>query len=267
MIWKGVMPVKRFMCYDFTVERLAICCHVPPGAGAPVHRNRAAHGVVFYTKGGEKYRFAGGTELTVREGELLYLPKGSSYTVLDCGADGESECYAINFDISEQVAFPPFVTKVRGRAGMQELFRRAAFLWRERRAGYVMRCMAQLYHVFAQLQEEYRIAYVTQGKAERIAPALARIHATYTEDTPTIPALAALCGMSPEYFRAIFRQCLGESPLRYVNTLRLTHARELIESGVCSVTEAAARAGFQDACYFSREFKKRFGTPPAAHKR
>lgn len=264
---RGVIPVRAFMQYDFTVTRLAICCHVPPGMSGPIHRNRAAHGVVFYVKGYEKYCFEGGKEVTVREGEALYLPKGSSYTVCAIAGSEPCECYAINFDISEQIAFAPFAVKVRAQSRMLEAFRRAAALWQERRGGYVMHCKALLYRVLAQLQEEHHAAYVTHGRAERIAPALARIHATYTEDTPTIPALAALCGMSPEYFRAIFRQCLGESPLRYVNTLRLTHARELIESGVCSVTEAAARAGFQDASYFSREFKKRFGTPPAAHKR
>ena len=256
--------MKQFLDEEILVTQIRICCHVPPGGGAPIHRNRAAHGVVFYTKGQDVYRFEGGREITVREGELLYLPKGSSYTV---EGDGTCACYAINFDISKQEGFPPFALKPRGGRELGEAFRAAASLWREKGIGYTLRAMELLYRILARVKEERHAAYVTQGRAERIAPALRIIHASYTGQTPSIAALAALCGMSPEYFRAIFRQCHGESPLRYLNALRLAHARELIESGVCSVTEAALRSGFQDACYFSREFKKHFGISAAVCKR
>ena len=78
--------MKQFMEGDHVIGRICLACEVPRGKGAPTHRDRAAHGLVFYTKGAERYEFSQGNALDVRAGEVLYLPKGCSYTV--CGEGG-----------------------------------------------------------------------------------------------------------------------------------------------------------------------------------
>lgn len=252
--------MKSFMESDLVVEQIRLCCFVAAGAGAPIHRNRAAHGLVFCTRGAEIYRFEGGEALEVREGDVLYLPRGCSYAVEEVSA---AECYAINFDISKQESAKPFVLHPKARGELQNAFSKAERLWRGKQPGYRMRCMELLYHLLCRLQEEYRAAYVPQSKRALIAPAIARIHGGEESEPLSVAALAEVCGITPEYFRAIFRQCYGESPRRYINALRLSHARELIESGMYSVSEAAVRCGFVDQSHFSREFKRHFGVPPS----
>ena len=44
--------------------------------------------------------------------------------------------------------------------------------------------------------------------------------------------------------------------------LRIAYARDLLGSGEYSVTDAAMLSGFNDAAYFSREFKKEVGVSP-----
>ena len=75
-----------------------------------------------------------------------------------------------------------------------------------------------------------------------------------------------MCGITPEYFRKLFKSFYGISPLKYINNLKITHAKELLASGMYSVTEAALQSGYIDMSYFSREFKKASGNSPKYYR-
>ncbi|MBQ3592771.1 MAG: helix-turn-helix transcriptional regulator, partial [Clostridia bacterium] len=51
----------------------------------------------------------------------------------------------------------------------------------------------------------------------------------------------------------------GETPVEYRTRLRLEMAFGMLADGECSVTEAAARSGFNSISFFCREFKKFYG--------
>ncbi len=256
--------MKRFLYEDICVTKIRLACSVPAGAGAPIHKNRPAYGLVYYTQGADRYEFSTGEVLTVRAGDLLFLPKGADYTV---AVLSPSFCYAINFDISEQATHAPFVFSVKNGTDVASAFSVAERAWRHKGAGHEAACRAQLYHILSHLQKEQHAAYLGKEKHALIAPAVAKIHADYTGEGVGIAVLAALCGITPEYFRAIFRGIYQTSPLKYINDLRLSRAAELIASGEYSVSEAARRSGFCDPAHFSRAFKKRFGVPPVAYKK
>ena len=63
-------------------------------------------------------------------------------------------------------------------------------------------------------------------------------------------------GLSPSYFRKLFKEAYGVSPMQYITKLRIATARNLLLSGEFNVTEAAQRSGFSDIYYFSTIFKK-----------
>lgn len=98
------------------------------------------------------------------------------------------------------------------------------------------------------------------GRAE--SPAVRRIHEEYATENLTVADLARLCSVTPEYFRRIFRSVYGVSPKRYINELKLSRAKELLQSGLYSVTEAALLSGYTDMSHFSRVFKKETGVSP-----
>ena len=73
-------------------------------------------------------------------------------------------------------------------------------------------------------------------------------------------------GITPAYLSSIYKKQTGKSLLDYINTLRIDHARELLEQGL-SVVEVAPMAGFRDSGSFIRAFKKKNGVTPGQFKK
>lgn len=259
-----VVLVKEFMNHDFNINKIVLAIFVPAGTGDATHKNRPSHGLAIH-KGGEKiYTFMDGKKLTVRENDIIYLPKNSNYTV---AAKSMGDCYAINFDIDEDIIFEPFVVGVKNSGEITEHFRTARINWKNKKNGYLMKCKAELYNIIYTMQQEYVSEYLPAKKLEIIKPAIDYIHENYTKEIISIEALSEMCNITPEYFRRIFKTFYGVSPVRYINNLKITMAKELLESKMYSVTEAANQAGYTDMAHFSREFKRSMGISPSEYKK
>lgn len=83
----------------------------------------------------------------------------------------------------------------------------------------------------------------------------------------TAAGLAARCGVSPTTLFRLFRNHLDKSPLEYVISLRMKHARALLLENDLPVKEIAARTGYDNALYFSSEFRRIHGTSPREYRR
>jgi AraC-like DNA-binding protein len=101
--------------------------------------------------------------------------------------------------------------------------------------------------------------------ASRIARALARLRRDFT--TPLrVAELAEVAGMSPSSFHEHFKAITATTPLQYQKDLRLLEARRRLASGGISVSGAAFAVGYESPTQFSREYARRFGTPPSAER-
>jgi transcriptional regulator GlxA family with amidase domain len=80
------------------------------------------------------------------------------------------------------------------------------------------------------------------------------------EPTFDVPQAAQRLGLPERTFYRKFRKLTGQAPAAYLRTLRLEHARALLEAkSVKSVEEVALRVGFEDVAYFAKLFYRRFG--------
>ena len=261
---KEVISVEDFMNYDFNITRIVLAIFVTAGTGDAIHKNRPSHGLAIH-KGGEKiYTFTDGKKLTVRENDIIYLPKYSSYAVK---SKEYGDCYAINFDIDEDISFEPFVVKVKNFNEIIEHFRVANKIWGIKKTGHILKCKAELYNIIYALRQEYFSEYFPTKKLEIIKPAIDYIHENYSKKCISVEWLSEMCNITPEYFRKIFKSFYGISPIKYINNLKIIQAKELLVSNMYSVTEAANKAGYTDMAHFSREFKKSMGISPSECKK
>lgn len=102
-------------------------------------------------------------------------------------------------------------------------------------------------------------------KQDMVNSVLAQIEADVT-----VPfdcnAFAQSHGITPTYFRSIFKSIVNMSPIDYLNHVRVAKALELLQVTSLSISEIASRVGIYDANYFSRLFKKVTGYPPRYFK-
>lgn len=81
--------------------------------------------------------------------------------------------------------------------------------------------------------------------------------------------LADKIGVSPQHLCAMFKTEIGETPIRYLNQVRMEKARELLENdgaSALSIKEVAARVGCRDLSHFVRDFQQRFGLSPRRYR-
>lgn len=79
----------------------------------------------------------------------------------------------------------------------------------------------------------------------------------------SLSEIAAKCGVSDCYFRRLFRQYSGESPIEFRQRLRIERAKQLLLSDEqYTVSEVAQELGFSDVYHFSKTFKKYCGESP-----
>lgn len=78
--------------------------------------------------------------------------------------------------------------------------------------------------------------------------------------------LASNMGMSPRNFVRRFKLATGETPLNYLQKLRVVAAKRMLEDGHTTVQEASFAVGYDDAAFFRHVFKRHAGLTPLAYK-
>ena len=247
------------MNFNFNIQKIVLACYVAAGTAKLNHRNRPSHGLAFNVSGEKSTYFHGYGDFSFKKNDIIYMPKHCNY---DTSIQVDGDCYAINFDITEEVDFKPFIFHTKNAAGIFEYFKRAYSVWNHNDPGAEMKCKAELYNILYMMQKEFKEGYVPKAKYEIIAPAVDIIHKKYALENLSVSELSALCNISPEYFRSIFKKHMGVSPHAYINNLKITKAKELLLSGMYTVTDAALMSGYSDMSHFSREFKKSTGVSP-----
>ncbi|MFJ7074341.1 GlxA family transcriptional regulator [Streptomyces sp. NPDC098781] len=83
----------------------------------------------------------------------------------------------------------------------------------------------------------------------------------------TVETLAARASLSPRHFARAFRNETGTTPGRYVDRIRLEHARRLLEDTTDGVEEISRASGYGTPEAMRRAFVKALGAAPAEYRR
>ncbi len=78
----------------------------------------------------------------------------------------------------------------------------------------------------------------------------------------TVEQIARHVHLSPQRFRAVFKEANGRPPMKHLVQMRIARARELLATSGASVGEVGRSVGFSSAPYFSRVFRQHVGQSP-----
>lgn len=80
------------------------------------------------------------------------------------------------------------------------------------------------------------------------------------------PQVAERFGMSVRTLNRRFKNALGQSPLAYLQEIRINIAKDLLQTSNLSISDIADKVGYQDTGYFTSLFKKQLATTPNAYR-
>ncbi|MBB6082610.1 helix-turn-helix transcriptional regulator [Castellaniella defragrans] len=107
------------------------------------------------------------------------------------------------------------------------------------------------------------LAPASRRDRDTLDAALDILHAEWDQPL-TIAALARRAGTNECYLKMRFRQHTGQTIAAYLRSLRMRHARDLLESRRYTVQETAQLCGYLHAGKFSQAFRREFGCPPSS---
>ena len=230
-----------------------------------MYTNRVSHAFVYKCTGASVYHF-GGRTLELRAGEVLFIPKGSSYTVRRT-SDEESNYVLINFDgvFFETV---PGVYSLEGFLEEGLLQTGLARLWLFGAAAERYRCISVFYSLLSFLAKKEVVRQEQTGGLDLIRPAVDFLRGHLFDCELRVGELHRLCRVSDTYFRRVFKANFGVTPQEYVTNKRLAQAAALINGGdFHSIRQVALSVGYSDPLYFSRVFVRQYGSCPSKYLR
>jgi transcriptional regulator GlxA family with amidase domain len=105
----------------------------------------------------------------------------------------------------------------------------------------------------------------TDHSDDAISSAQEWMHQNFQRDFP-LDTPARRVAMSLRNFVRRFKQATGDSPLIYLQKLRIAAAKRLLESDHRTMQEVSDAVGYQDVAFFRQLFQRHTGVSPSAYR-
>ncbi|WP_141503159.1 AraC family transcriptional regulator [Paenibacillus luteus] len=233
------------------------------------------------------------SEISVQAGDCLIINSGephSGYSDVEAGCSYTAIVFKLSWlsalhpDLCQEqylnpllrgeLLFPPLLS--RQRAQDRPVINKIEDLLTEYHNGhdgFQLGVKGQLYMLLAALYPQLipkqlyeRSNSLNAHKWKNMLQVLEYIDENYKSPL-TLDNLATIGSISPSHLCRLFKELTGMRPLEYINLLRVNSAALMIQSGSCSMLEAALENGFQHLSYFSKQFRKYKGISPSRFKR
>ena len=217
-------------------------------------KGRPYAAVSFRTKGTGDFEIAG-KSMTVRVGELLFIPAYTPYQVKYHASESIvihlEDC---NYFEAEHIC-PKSISSIESR------FQKLLTSWNERHS--VNHAKSIIYDILEKIAEDKKIVIRDTAFAECVL----YIHSHFSDPELDVERICAHGFISVSSLQRKFHEYFEISPKQYLIRLRMSRALELLIADELSVHEIAIACGFSDDKYFSRAFKEAYGYPPSQMKK
>lgn len=123
-----------------------------------------------------------------------------------------------------------------------------------------------LYHEYGLLSRKESAQNTVQTKQDKLKDLLNYID-THFAGPMTIKDASVRMGVTDQYFCRYFRRVTGMSFTEYLGDLRLRRAAKEIELTSRAISDIAFDNGFENAGYFFKSFKNKFGVTPLRYRK
>lgn len=218
---------------------------------------RPFHALSFRTIGNSYFQHDTET-FYVKDGDIAFVPANYAYS----HTREKEHLYVVHFDIDYNNDTDFFVFTPNDVNAYKNMFKNMFNIWTSKKIGYRCAATAVLYKILEHMTYDMITANLIE-KNSNMMSVIEYIQAHYCDSDISIPYLSNLYGTSENHFRNEFKKLFDMPPLKYITSLRINRARELLESGYYTVTEVANAVGINDPKYFSRLMKKEIGILPS----
>ncbi len=212
------------------------------------------------------------------EGETVYTVNGKTYrsdathpVLLPKGCDYEWCCtrsghFALVEFESDLIGDTPFSFSIRNGEKVLNLLKELEYKQTVKQPMYEVESIRDAYSLLLLLIQSAKKKYAPTDKYNKIAPAIEYLATHYNEPLKN-DQLANRCNLSTVYFRKLFTEVIGVSPITYIHELRIKKAKEMLRSDCGSITNVAESLGYVSIYDFSRAFKKYVGVSPLNYQK
>lgn len=205
--------------------------------------------------------------ITAHAGSLVYLPKNTVYNVTFSNCEKNMvNSYIVSFDTTDvhgcEIAFSDTIKVFVAPRTVKEKMTEAAALYEQLHScpSQIKICMYTILKSITvnadskYLPKDYRI----------IKKGIDYINQSF-DDNPNIGTAAKLCSVSTSHFRRVFKKYNGTSPKEYILDKKIEKAKEMLKSGLYTVSEISDVLKFSTPAYFTVVFKKKTGCTPSQY--
>lgn len=173
-------------------------------------------------------------------------------------------CEEFNLDIGEIVFQQLIKDKEIGEKYkiIKEEFQLQKALYKAKIKAATMDLIICLYRNYTMLESSLS-RQMKNDKIVIIKKAIWYIQCNYAQNI-SISSISDEIGVSKYYFCHIFKEITGYTTVSFLNIVRCTNAKKLLQSGKYSVEEAALLCGFDNLSYFSKTYKKHMDCLPSS---
>jgi len=115
-------------------------------------------------------------------------------------------------------------------------------------------------------QSPYAIYQLTESHKDGAVRKAEQFMREHLAKPISIDQVAEVACLSPRHFTRRFKHATGESPLGYLQKLRVQSAREQLENSLNNIEEISRSVGYEDSSAFRRLFKRHTSLSPREYR-
>lgn len=221
--------------------------------------NRRCWGIFLKYEGETIYRSNNHKYLS-NAGCMTIIPKGCNYS-WECVKPGRCVCIGFQSDFVEKDIIS---VNIQNSDRILKMFNVVAYKLLTYKPFQKMEVIRDVYSILLEMAEQSQKISPHSLKVQKLEPAVKHILMNYNR-TITNDELAQLTGLSTVYFRKLFTEVYGISPIAYAKEMRMKVACQMLRSDHSGLSEVALSLGYSNLYDFSRDFKRHMSISPSKY--